>query len=238
MNTHIIPSQNDFKERIIAAAKTHRRVDWTCPKSAIPGDRVFFYVGADGLVAFGKVKSRPEPSEDWPRRYAADIGDIHMLETYIHLSTIQEEIPDLGWARYPRSYVTLSSENALKLDSLIEKSSEMFTDFESDSGQYIEGAVRAVQINAYERSSAARKAAVKVHGAICAICSFNFGERYGSQMEGFIHVHHIRPLNEIDATYRVNPKKDLIPICPNCHAVIHSQRKALTVSKVKSMHRP
>ncbi|MEI6328702.1 MAG: HNH endonuclease [Pseudanabaena sp.] len=35
-----------------------------------------------------------------------------------------------------------------------------------------------------------------------------------------MHVHHIKPISEIGDSYKVNPISDLIPVCPNCHAVI------------------
>ena len=49
----------------------------------------------------------------------------------------------------------------------------------------------------------------------------NFGEKYGALGEGFIHIHHLCPLHTIKKDYVVDYKKDLIPVCPNCHAMIH-----------------
>jgi len=34
-------------------------------------------------------------------------------------------------------------------------------------------------------------------------------------------VHHLVPISKIGKKYRVDPIKDLRPVCPNCHAVIH-----------------
>ena len=39
--------------------------------------------------------------------------------------------------------------------------------------------------------------------------------------EGFIHVHHIKPIAEIGTSYVINPATDLVPVCPNCHAMLH-----------------
>ena len=36
-------------------------------------------------------------------------------------------------------------------------------------------------------------------------------------------MHHIVPLAEIKEDYVVDPVKDLIPVCPNCHMVLHSK---------------
>lgn len=106
---------------------------------------------------------------------------------------------------------------------------------EADISTFIEGAVRQVWVNTYERSQEARQACIDHYGAQCYACSFNFAEVYGSDGEGFIHVHHERPLSEIGETYRVDPITDLKPVCPNCHAMIHQRNPARSVSEVKNM---
>ncbi len=42
--------------------------------------------------------------------------------------------------------------------------------------------------------------------------------------KGYIEVHHIRPLSEIDEEVVVNPEKDLICVCSNCHRMLHRFR--------------
>lgn len=56
---------------------------------------------------------------------------------------------------------------------------------------------------------------------MCYICGLNFEAYYGEIGQGFIHVHHKRPLSEIGQEYTVDYKNDLIPVCPNCHAMLH-----------------
>ena len=56
------------------------------------------------------------------------------------------------------------------------------------------------------------------------VCGFSFGATYGEVAEGYIHVHHLVPLSEIGEGYEVDPVKDLRPVCPSCHAVIHLGR--------------
>ena len=84
-----------------------------------------------------------------------------------------------------------------------------------------EGALRKVTVNRYERSSVARQKCIEAHGLNCAVCGMNFEEIYGELGKGFIHVHHIVPLNTIGKEYLVDYEKDLIPVCPNCHAMLH-----------------
>lgn len=91
------------------------------------------------------------------------------------------------------------------------------------NGAFVEGAMHAVISDEFERSSAARLKCIAAHGAKCAICDFDFGEFYGAEFSGKIEVHHIVPLNIIRESYEVDPVRDLIPICPNCHFAIHSK---------------
>ena len=96
-------------------------------------------------------------------------------------------------------------------------------------GKYPEGARHIVTINAYERNPKARAACIAHHGHVCAVCGFDFASVYGSIGEGFIHVHHIIGIGKIGKEYKVDPIADLIPVCPNCHAMIHRTDPALTV---------
>lgn len=101
----------------------------------------------------------------------------------------------------------------------------------------VEGATRQITVNAYERNPVARARCIEVHGCVCAVCGFDFGSVYGPSASGFIHVHHLRPLAAINAQYEVDPVNDLIPVCPNCHAVIHMTDPPYAVNDVKAMHR-
>lgn len=96
----------------------------------------------------------------------------------------------------------------------------------------VEGAVCRVTVNAYERNPQARRRCIEAHGTRCEICRFSFGEAYGEVAEGYIHVHHLRPLSEIACEYTVDPVEDLRPVCPNCHAVLHRRIPAFSIEEV------
>ncbi len=93
-----------------------------------------------------------------------------------------------------------------------------------------EGAGLMVTINQYERNAKARRKCIEHHGCQCIVCGFDFEQIYGALGRGYIHVHHVVPLAEIRREYVVNPQTDLVPICPNCHAMVHSTRPALSVA--------
>ena len=87
------------------------------------------------------------------------------------------------------------------------------------------GIGKKVFVNKYERNTIARKKCLEVHGTSCMICGFNAATVYGDDFEGKIEVHHIVPINEIDAEYNIDPVQDLIPVCPNCHTMLHTKMR-------------
>ena len=99
----------------------------------------------------------------------------------------------------------------------------------------VEGAICRIAVNAYERNPKARQLCIEVYGTSCYVCGFSFGLKYGSIAEGYIHVHHLRPLSEIASDYVVDPIKDLRPVCPNCHAVLHLGNQCRSIDEIKEL---
>lgn len=91
----------------------------------------------------------------------------------------------------------------------------------SENANIFEGAKKQITVNAYERNPIARKACLTKYGYKCSVCGFDFEEVYGKIGAEYIHVHHLKPLNEINGKYKVDPIKDLRPVCPNCHSMLH-----------------
>lgn len=98
-----------------------------------------------------------------------------------------------------------------------------------------EGALTRVAVNRYERRPANRAAAIAAHGATCKVCGFNFARFYGSPGEGFIEVHHRIPVSNMGGSYVINPMKDLIPLCSNCHQMVHREDPPITAEELRRM---
>ena len=96
-----------------------------------------------------------------------------------------------------------------------------------------EGTTQQVTVNRFERSAEARVKCISHYGASCQVCGMNFGQKYGEIGVGFIHVHHRTPIATIGKEYVVNPIDDLIPVCPNCHAILHRKEPPLTIAELK-----
>lgn len=100
---------------------------------------------------------------------------------------------------------------------------------------HVEGALRRVTVNAYERDPEARRRCIDRHKPICQACTFDFEATYGDIGRGFIHVHHKVELSSIGGEYVVDPITDLVPVCPNCHAMLHTRKPALTIEELRAI---
>ncbi|WMJ67555.1 HNH endonuclease (plasmid) [Klebsiella variicola] len=102
------------------------------------------------------------------------------------------------------------------------------------AGNYIEGLQR---LSLLMRMSVTRLPCIAYHGALCKCCGFDFEKKYGEHGKGFIHVHHLRPLRTLGEDYRIDPVNELVPLCPNCHAMIHrgNEAKPLSVEELRAM---
>lgn len=103
---------------------------------------------------------------------------------------------------------------------------------------YNEGERYEVRSTAVERNPQARQACIDHHKAECFACGFNFATRYGDMGEGYIHVHHRRALALSDGPYQLDPIEDLVPLCPNCHAMVHRYADPSDVEGFKARYWP
>jgi 5-methylcytosine-specific restriction protein A len=141
-----------------------------------------------------------------------------------------------------RTVRELDSASATQLDKflpplkkLFSSDGEIFPEEIVDTQTYYEGATKKITVNIYERDANARQACIDIHGVDCFVCGFNFQSVYGPVGNGFIHVHHLKPLSEIRAGYELDPVEDLRPVCPNCHAMIHKKIPAYTIEEMKNL---
>jgi len=96
-----------------------------------------------------------------------------------------------------------------------------------------EGRKTSSIVNKYERSRVNRAIALEIHGFVCAACGLRMADLYGPIGEGVIHVHHLQPISSMEAPRVLNPATDLIPLCPNCHTVVHRINPPLNISQLQ-----
>jgi len=121
-------------------------------------------------------------------------------------------------------------------DLIKDYSDEIIYADEVESGiEYSEGKTKQVLINSYERNPIARKKCIEFYGVKCQVCEFNFEDKFGDLGKDFIHVHHIVDISMIGKEYSVDPIKDLIPVCPNCHSMLHKRKPAYAIEELKKI---
>ena len=66
------------------------------------------------------------------------------------------------------------------------------------------------------------------------------GKAYGDIGEGYIEIHHVNPHHTFEGVHMVDPANDLIPLCSNCHSMIHrveGQGKCMTLRELKDHYK-
>lgn len=145
------------------------------------------------------------------------------------------------WARIPartpeeitRSLITVASPAlALALNGFLEQ----------DEGTELpsfeplpEGAVTTVKVNRYERNPVNRLRCISHYGVECWACELNFGEHYGPTAAGYIEVHHRIPVSAMGNGYLVDPIRDLVPLCSNCHSAAHRRNPPYEPSEIRQL---
>lgn len=102
---------------------------------------------------------------------------------------------------------------------------------------YSEALRKQITVNAVERNPKARSACIKHHGFDCVVCGFNFEQVYGDLGADYIHVHHLNPIAAAEGERQVDPVRDLVPMCPNCHSIVHRVVPPLDIEALRQMLR-
>jgi len=218
---------------------------WSCgvTRKITTGDRAFLIKLGErprGIVASGWVSSKVYEDRHWDktRGRTALYVDVDW-DTILDPATTIFPCDWLNEVRYSKMHwepqasgtripddvaATLENDWAKFLDRpAVIKEMHLAEEIDKDR-TYAEGTSRQVTVNVFERSAEARTMCINHYGWNCFVCGFNFENVYGQVGSGFIHVHHLKSLAEIGKGYKLNPVKDLRPVCPNCHAMLH-QRK-------------
>lgn len=69
------------------------------------------------------------------------------------------------------------------------------------------------------------------HDIKCIVCSFSFYKTYGRIGQGFIEAHHVVPLSKLDGSITIKTE-DLVPVCANCHRILHRKDPLLTMDEL------
>lgn len=229
-----------------------------------PGDIVFIWradggqPGSGGIVAKGEITGFPqERPDDAPelwldgrkvgvalrvpfRVLEKRLGDRRIPRAWLMEDANFQDLRILRM-RNETNYLLTDEQLSLLLElweSTKEMSSEV-TNFEARD--FPEGrlslAIHLQRERNRELVKAARSSYKKQFGELrCTICDFSFRERYGTIGEDFIEMHHVVPISEASRARR-SRVTDLVPVCANCHRMIHRRRPWLTVEALRELIR-
>ena len=209
--------------------------------------------GTGGVVAKTVAISKPynideadNRSEHWtedyvPNEFASidlEVLDVDLAPHIKRLDLLEnEQLSNMLILKNPvNTNYLISEEHAALLQKLWDGPSveDDLQAMEVENG-HIEGKLQTYYGQRYERNAENRRMAIEIHGTTCQACGFDFEEVYGERGRNFIEVHHIKPLHVTKETH-VNPETDLVPLCANCHRMIHRDpQHVLTVEELKQL---
>ena len=247
---------DDDYEKCKRVTDTRRRVKfrWSVGRSKnIPkNSEVFFFVQGvkhtRGLVASGITVGAPYSGKHWrdPKRKTnyveLKLTKLLNLNETIPVALLQEKLPDVPWHAIRQSGLSIKEEYRETLRDLWTNFSgvdEIPEPGELKPQEFIEGGYRTIKVKGYERDPAARTACLLHYGSICFVCGVDIEMVYGSELgSSAIHVHHVKPMSiRRKSPYKINPIKDLIPVCPNCHNIIHKKNPVLTPLELQKIYK-
>jgi 5-methylcytosine-specific restriction enzyme A len=229
---------------------------WSCgnTKSIQTGDRIFLLkVGTEpkGIIAAGFATSKPFYERHWSGENKETLYidvDFEVLLNPHKEPILTVNILKTG-SLAKQNWRPMGSGNLIKSE-IVDELEFVWFDFlttqkirhnpfipADDETQkvYTEGTPNQTFVTKYERNPFARKKCLEHYGFSCVVCDFNFQKTYGDVGKEFIHVHHLTQVANVGKTYEVDPIKDLRPVCPNCHAIIHKRKTAFTIEEVKEL---
>lgn len=109
----------------------------------------------------------------------------------------------------------------------------------NDDDLMTEGKIRQVSLTKHERNRELRQACLRHYGYVCQVCGMDFERFYGETGKEFIEVHHLDPIADTDGEHVLDPKTGLVPLCSNCHSMIHRNPtgKPYTLEEMRRLYR-
>jgi 5-methylcytosine-specific restriction enzyme A len=246
------PARWDWKDRSTRLREIQTKgstlIQWSCGnnKSLKPGDRAFLIMlgnANSGIIGSGIIKTEPFQDKHFNKKDGTALYvhveleillDLDKKDLPLPVKTLKEDYPEQHWT--PQSsgiQIKEKISDALEqawFDHLssIPLSFNPFNEIEESLQDLYEGRSYQVVQTKYERNPEARRQCLKHHKPICKVCQFDFEQAFGNLGKGFIHVHHVQKIADAGGRYKIDPINDLVPVCPNCHAMLHRKSQPLT----------
>ncbi len=252
-NNYPWPQRNEHIKQLEAKGELIDSWSISSYKKIQIGDRVFLMrLGNEprGIMASGYVFSAPFLTAAW------NDPEKKIWEVWVDFDIIIDHEKDniLTWdllktiestAQY---WTPVNSGNEIKEDIAI-KLEEIWSDLTNkylrynpllqtaieDNKKFYEGNPNPTTCTKYERNREARKKCLEQYGYSCQACTSNFQDTYGEIGKEFIHVHHLKLISKPGGVHEIDPIGGLLPVCANCHAMIHKREEPYTIDEIRDM---
>lgn len=207
------------------------------------GDILFLYVNEVGVLAAGTVL------EEWdgqtysePTIYPDPKEKVYRIRVGWTISTIKEPVNSLilrqlvGWTPSstmqkidPKPGARLLNYIASRAQSVNLPNAEELAEISALEGEVVQAAIKYRR-----RSQKIIEAKKAISSNRCEACGMSFIETYGLHDADCIIGHHINPI--ADRKGESSTKlADISLLCPNCHAVVHTEDPPITIESLQSM---
>jgi 5-methylcytosine-specific restriction protein A len=106
----------------------------------------------------------------------------------------------------------------------------------SDEMQWFEDLTKHRIHITVERNRSLSHKVKKLQGYTCKACGFNFQDRYGDIGRDFIEAHHCVPISSLSREkIQLDPGRDFIVLCSNCHRMIHRVQPIPTLEEFRAV---
>lgn len=234
-----ILSGNINKYDVVSRLEEYSYVNWNQTRNYEIGDYVYIYLSGPiqeirykcEVTAINlEIEECEDDSKFLASPYEFDTSSNNRVRLdlikYTAIGMSRVEMTERGILSRIQGPIRISDEVADYIDENYFENVQdvVYPDEINNEDVFREGQIKQSFVNKYERNNRARQRCLEAHGYNCKVCDFNFEDVFGVIGKEFIHVHHVKPISEIKSEYVIDPINDLIPVCPNCHAMLHSKK--------------
>ena len=220
--------------------------DWTGSSRFAVGDLVFFYFTKPtaAVIAVGFVSSQPKEAKgifDWrqsgTRTFFCDFKPVMLLGNPVLLPAVAGSNPaiEAWWATQPWRHSRVVEQPVAgrllsdvcrlnpELSSVLSAHGCKTGSISTRHGNerlFTEGGTSEIVREVSYRDPRLKTHAIATHGYACMVCEHPLSDIYGEQGEGYIELHHLKPLSKHRGPYHPT-LDDVILVCPNCHRILH-----------------
>ncbi|MBG6215891.1 5-methylcytosine-specific restriction protein A [Arthrobacter sp. CAN_A6] len=234
------PGYPSVREELRRSGLVRQRWSVGGPTPIPPGSDAWLVLqgkGARGLIGHGVVASDTFEDSDGGGWIAVEFDTLLEQGDHIQAAVLSDLVPGVPWEANIRSArsVEPSDEAAIRDVWTGHRPLDDMDPILPVPGTYPQSALTRVSVNRYERDPEARRICLAQHGFSCAVCRFDFEAVYGPEGRGLISVHHLVPATQLVPGYELDPVRDLLPLCPNCHSMAHRRSVPFTPAELRRM---